>query len=84
VLRQGRLFAWPNLWAKEEIVPELIGELHASDVAAKVLQLLENPDQLQQIRARLIAIRGNPGAAQRLISLIEEMLQSVNLNRGKV
>jgi lipid-A-disaccharide synthase len=76
VLRQGRLFAWPNLWAKEEIVPELIGELHAPDVAAKVLQLMDHPEQLQQIRDRLIAVRGKPGAAERLVSVIMDMMES--------
>ncbi|MGK7885514.1 MAG: lipid-A-disaccharide synthase, partial [Crocosphaera sp.] len=29
VVKTGRLFAWPNIWAKEEIVPELRGELKA-------------------------------------------------------
>jgi lipid-A-disaccharide synthase len=75
VLRQGRLFAWPNLWAKEEIVPELIGELHAPDVAAKVLQFIDHPEQLQQMRDRLKAIRGNPGAALNFTVLLEEMME---------
>lgn len=76
VIRQGRLFAWPNLWAKEEIVPELIGEIKAFDVAAKALQLIDHPEQLQQIRDRLIAVRGKPGAAGRLVTLMAEMIES--------
>lgn len=32
-LRQSRLLAWPNIWAGEAIVPELIGKLQPEQVA---------------------------------------------------
>ncbi|ACK67352.1 putative lipid-A-disaccharide synthase [Rippkaea orientalis PCC 8801] len=74
VLKQGRLFAWPNLWAQEEIVPELVGELQAADVAQLVLNWLNNPTQLQQIRDRLMQVRGKPGAAQQIATTLKKQL----------
>jgi lipid-A-disaccharide synthase len=76
VIRQGRLFAWPNIWAKQEIVPELVGELQPADVAQMVIDFLEHPEKLEEIRSRLRAVRGEPGASQKLAQLVrEEILQ---------
>ncbi len=76
VIRQGRLFAWPNIWAKQEIVPELVGELQPADVAQMVIDFLEHPEKLEEIRSRLRAVRGEPGASQKLAQMVcEEMLQ---------
>ncbi len=76
VIRQGRLFAWPNIWAKQEIVPELVGELQPADVAQMVIDFLDNPEKLEEIRSRLRAVRGEPGASQKLAQLVcEEILQ---------
>ena len=74
VLRKGRLFAWPNIWAKSEIVPELAGKLHPQDVAKLVLDYLENPEKLEEMRSRLRGVRGKPGAAQKLAQLVCEEL----------
>lgn len=74
VLKQGRLFAWPNLWAKEEIVPELVGELQPIEIARLVLNWLSNPNQLQQIRDRLLQVRGQPGAASKIAEILKEQL----------
>ena len=64
--RQSRFFAWPNIWANRAIVPELLGELQPADVAALVLDWLDHPEQLSQIRQNLRQVRGEPGAAQKL------------------
>ena len=75
ILRQGRLFAWPNIWAGEEIVPELAGHLEAAVVAQRVLDYLEHPEKLAQMRDRLGQVRGEPGAATRLAAIVcEELL----------
>jgi hypothetical protein len=74
ILRQRRLFAWPNIWAGEEIVPELVGKLSAEMVASKVLDLLDYPEKLQQMRDRLLQVRGKSGAAERLAAIIEGIL----------
>ncbi|NEP62296.1 MAG: lipid-A-disaccharide synthase, partial [Symploca sp. SIO2G7] len=70
VLRYKHLFAWPNIWAKEEIVPELVGNLQPQEVAEFALNWLEHPEQLEEIRDRLRKVRGKPGAAENLAELI--------------
>lgn len=74
VLRKGRLFAWPNIWAKSEIVPELVGKLEPENVAKLVLDYLDNPEKLAKMRSRLREVRGKPGAAQKLAELVCEEL----------
>ncbi|HBE20797.1 MAG TPA: lipid-A-disaccharide synthase [Cyanobacteria bacterium UBA11149] len=74
VLRKGGLFAWPNIWAKSEIVPELVGKLQPEDVAKLVLDYLDNPEKLAKMRSRLRGVRGKPGAAQKLAQLVCEEL----------
>ncbi len=71
ILRQKRLFAWPNLWAKSEIVPELVGELSPKAIATQVLELLDNPTELDKMRDRLIQVRPQAGAATRLVDIIK-------------
>ncbi len=75
MLKIGRLFAWPNIWAEEEIVPELRGELEAKKVADLVLDWLENPLKLNQIHHRLLQVRGKPGAAQKIAEIIQQQLR---------
>ncbi len=72
VLRQGRLFAWPNIWAGKEIVPELVGKLKPQNVARLVLDYLDRPDRLQHMRDRLKAVRGRTGAAEQIAGMIEQ------------
>ncbi|WP_175561139.1 lipid-A-disaccharide synthase [Hydrococcus rivularis] len=74
VLKQGRLFAWPNKWAGEEIVPELVGELQAAEVARLVLDYLDNPERLEQMRDRLLMVRGQLGASRRISTLVARIL----------
>ena len=78
VLKQGRLFAWPNLWANEEIVPELVGELQPTDVARLILDWLANPIKLAEIRDRLLQVRGQPGAATKITNILKEQLNLLN------
>lgn len=77
VLRKKQLYAWPNIWAKEEIIPELVGELTPELVANLALDLLNNPEKLAQMRSRLRSCRGETGAAQKFAQLI---LAVLNLN----
>ena len=76
VVRQKRLFAWPNIWAKKEIVPELFGKIQPQDVAQLVLDYLEHPEKLEEMRSRLRAVCGQPGAAQKLAQLVREELDT--------
>jgi lipid-A-disaccharide synthase len=73
-MRQSRLLAWPNIWAGEMIVPELLGKLQPQQVADFALDLLTHPEKLEQMRDRLRQVRGKPGAAQKLASLIRDLI----------
>ena len=72
VIKQGRLFAWPNIWAGSEIVPELVGKLESKDIARLVLDYLAHPAKLQSIRNSLVAVRGKVGAAKQIADIIEQ------------
>ncbi|NJM69965.1 MAG: lipid-A-disaccharide synthase [Scytonema sp. RU_4_4] len=76
VLRRLGLLAWPNIWAQEMVVPELVGKLQSQEVGEMVLDFLAHPEKLDQIRAKLQSIRGEPGAAQKLATLVKEEMKS--------
>ena len=73
IRRRQKLFAWPNIWAKREIVPELFGNLTAAQVGDRVLKYLSYPETLQQMEDALHQVRGTPGAAQKLSNLVLQM-----------
>lgn len=74
VLQRLGLLAWPNRWAQTEVVPELVGKLQPQAVAELALDFLSHPEKLQQMRDRLRSVRGQPGAAQKLASLVSKEL----------
>ncbi|MCU0525943.1 MAG: lipid-A-disaccharide synthase [Elainella sp. Prado103] len=73
-LRHKRLLAWPNIWAGEMIVPELIGNLDPHQVAAQVIDWLQDPQQRLGIQQKLRQVRGAAGAADRLATLVYTLL----------
>jgi len=74
VLQRKGLLAWPNIWAKEMIVPELVGKLQPQEVGEIVLDYLAHPEKLAAIRAKLQSVRGEAGAAQKLAHLVSEVM----------
>ena len=72
ILRRRRLFAWPNIWAGSEIVPELVGKLEPETVAKLVLAYLTDPSQLSSMSDRLGAVRGQTGAAKQIADIIKQ------------
>lgn len=75
VLRKKRLFSWANIWANAEIVPELVGKLEAKEVADLVLDYLEHPEKLKEMRSRLKSVRGETGAATKLAQLSMSLIK---------
>ncbi|AFZ57435.1 lipid-A-disaccharide synthase [Anabaena cylindrica FACHB-243] len=73
-LKRIGLLSWPNIWAQEEIVPELLGKLKPQEVGKMVLDFLENPEKLQAMRDKLRNVRGEGGAAIKLATLVKEEL----------
>ena len=80
IVSQGRLFAWPNLWAGREIVPELVGHLTPSEVAEKLRVWLDQPEQLAAVRQQLQQVRGKPGAATAVGDLIAQQLKALKVS----
>lgn len=74
-LGKGKLYAWPNIWAQEEIVPELIGKLEPDAVAQLAIDYLSYPDKLAQMGDRLRAVRGESGAAKKIAELVCEEIE---------
>ena len=74
-LQRIGLLAWPNKWANEEIVPELVGRLQPKAVADLALDFLNHPEKLQQMRDKLRSVRGETGAASKLAQLVQEELE---------
>jgi len=75
-VRRKSLLAWPNIWAQEEIVPELMGKLQPQEVGEMVLDFLAHPEKLADIRAKLRNVRGESGAAQKLATLVREEIDN--------
>ena len=74
VIKQGRLFAWPNIWAGQEIVPELVGKLEPESIANLVLDYLAHPAKLQTMRAHLMTVRGEAGAVQKIADIVKQQI----------
>jgi len=70
ILQTGRRFAWPNLWAGRDVVPELIGPITPQAVADQAADYLHHPHKLQAMEADLRSIRGEAGAADALAALV--------------
>jgi lipid A disaccharide synthetase len=75
IFKEGRRFAWPNIWAKREVVPELIGRLEPQLVAEKVVGYLENPAALAAMGEDLRSVRGQAGASAKLAAMVIEELR---------
>ncbi|MFM7448477.1 MAG: lipid-A-disaccharide synthase [Leptolyngbyaceae cyanobacterium] len=74
-LRRLGLLAWPNIWAKREIVPEMVGPITPEEVANRVLQYLDQPELLTAMGDSLRQIRGQAGAAQKLAQIVVEEIR---------
>jgi hypothetical protein len=73
----NRKFAWPNIWAGREIVPELAGWISPEYVGEKVLDYLDHPEKLEQMREDLAAVRGPSGAAEKIGAIVQEMIDQL-------
>ncbi|MEO0542078.1 MAG: lipid-A-disaccharide synthase, partial [Cyanobacteria bacterium P01_A01_bin.105] len=70
LMRRNKRFAWPNIWAQREVVPELFNDLSGESVGQRVLHYLDHPDQLQQMHQTLRQLRGPSGAAEKMAALV--------------
>ncbi|WP_017295521.1 hypothetical protein [Geminocystis herdmanii] len=72
--KNKKLYAWPNLWAKKEIVPELIGYLTVEEVGNLVLDFLKNPTKLTIMKDNLQKVRGTSGASIKIAEIVETII----------
>ena len=75
ILRQNKLFAWPNIWAKSEIMPEIVGQIVPTDIAEITLDFLAHPTKLQNMHHLLVENRGSHGAAKKIVGMILQQLK---------
>ncbi len=73
-LKQNKLYAWPNIWANEEVVPEKIGIVEPTNIAREISLYLQDPTKLEKIRAKLEKVRGDSGAACKISELVREQI----------
>ena len=59
------------------IVPERIGNISPIKIAREVLSLIQNRDQLKDIRDNLHKERGDKGAAKKLASIIVDSIKKL-------
>ncbi|MEM8603327.1 MAG: lipid-A-disaccharide synthase [Cyanobacteria bacterium P01_H01_bin.121] len=74
LLQRMGLLAWPNIWAGREIVPELVGRIFPTEVAEQVGQYLDHPERLTAMRQDLRSVRGEAGAAAKLVAIAQDLL----------
>lgn len=67
--------ALPNQKAGAALVPELIGNFTASDVANKAMEMLRDPYHLRETSLQLREIMGNDHAAQQIVVDLIDILQ---------
>jgi lipid A disaccharide synthetase len=78
IIRRVGFLAWPNIWAGEEIVPEIMGHLHPQDLADLTIDYLENPEKLATMRLALQSVRGETGAADKLAAIVLDLVNFDN------
>lgn len=74
ILKQGRLFAWPNIWAGKKIVPELLGRITPQQIADEALDYLNHPEKLAIMSRQLRQVCGETGASARLAEIVQGAL----------
>ena len=66
MFEKTRFFAIPNIKTGRSIVPELVGNIQAIDVAVVLDKLLNTPDILKEMSGQLRTALGGPGAAKKI------------------
>jgi len=73
-LKNNKFFAWPNIKANKQIIPERIGIISPKDIADEAINLLNEKNILSEQKLNLLKIRGKKGAVKKLSNLILKTL----------
>jgi len=68
--KNKKFFAWPNIKANKQIVPERIGIISPKDISSEAIYLLNEKNILSEQKINLLKIRGKQGAIKKLSNLI--------------
>ena len=73
-LKNNKFFAWPNIKANKQIIPERVGIISPKDISDEAIYLLKEKDLLIEQKLNLLKIRGKSGAVKKLSNLILETI----------
>ncbi len=69
-LKKNKFFAWPNIKANKQIIPERIGIIQPIDISNEAIYLLNEKNILSEQKINLLKIRGKKGAIKKISHLI--------------
>jgi len=75
-LKKNEFFAWPNIKANKQIIPERIGIISPKDISEEAIYLLHEKNILSEIKINLLKLRGKKGAIKKLSNLILETIRT--------
>ncbi len=77
-LKSKKFFSWPNIKAKKLIVPERIGDFSPKQIAKEAEFLMNNPENLHNIKNNLLQQRGGNGAVKKLAYIIFDSIKKLS------
>ena len=73
-LKNNKFFAWPNIKANKQIIPERVGIISPKDISDEAIYLLNEKNLLVEQKLNLLKMRGKKGAVKKLSNLILETI----------
>ena len=73
-LKNNKFFAWPNIKANKQIVPERVGIITPKEISDEAIYLLNEKNLLVEQKLNLLKMRGKEGAIEKLSNLILETI----------
>ena len=75
-LKNNKFFAWPNIKANKQIIPERVGIISPKDISDEAIYLLNEKNILSEQKSNLLKMRGKKGAIKKLSNLILETIKN--------
>ena len=75
-LKSKKFFAWPNIKANKQIIPERVGSITPKDISDETIYLLNEKSLLSEQKINLSKIRGGKGAIKKLSNLILDTVRN--------
>jgi len=75
-LKNNKFFAWPNIKANKQIIPERVGNISPKDISDEAIFLLNEKNILLEQKNNLLKLRGKKGAVKKLSNLILDTIRN--------